>query len=58
MTPEVMNGIHHVKKGVVAAEVIGVVMGVSLFVFTVYSLHLAVKANRLTIKKLEKEGYT
>ncbi len=51
------NGIGHIKHGVNKGEAIAFVLGAIVFGITVYAMSLAIKANKLTIKKLNDEGY-
>lgn len=52
-----VNGIKQIENGIKTGEVIGVVMGVFLFGLSVYAFHLSIKVNKLTLKKLNDEGY-
>jgi len=51
-----LNGIKQVRKGIHASEVIGFTLGIILFSTTIYAMSLAIKANKLIIKKLKDEG--
>lgn len=52
-----INGITQIKNGIKTGEVVGLVLGTVLFAFSMYAFSLSIKANKLTIKKLESEGY-
>jgi len=52
-----INGINQIEKGIKRGEVIGTVVGVFLFALSVYTFSLAIKVNKLTLKKLKDEGY-
>jgi len=52
-----LSGIKQVRKGAHTGEIIGFTLGIILFSTTIYAMSLAIKAHRLTIKKLNNEGY-
>ena len=52
-----VNGIKQIENGIKRGEVIGTVVGVFLFALSVYTFSLAIKVNKLTLKKLKDEGY-
>jgi len=52
-----LNGINQIENGVKRGEVIGTVVGVFLFALSVYTFSLAIKVNKLTLRKLKDEGY-
>ena len=52
-----INGINQIEKGIKRGEVIGTVVGIFLFALSVYTFSLAIKVNKLTLKKLKDEGY-
>ena len=52
-----VNGIKQIESGIKRGEVIGTVVGVFLFALSVYTFSLAIKVNKLTLKKLKDEGY-
>jgi hypothetical protein len=51
------NGITQLKKGLNEGEIVGAILGLGLFAISVYAFSLSIKVNRLTLKKLENEGY-
>jgi hypothetical protein len=58
MVANSVNGISQIKNGVHRGEVIGTVVGVFLFALSVYTFSLAIKVNKLTLRKLKDEGYS
>jgi hypothetical protein len=51
------NGITQLKKGLNKGEIVGTIIGLGLFALSVYAFTLSIKVNRLSLKKLENEGY-
>ena len=51
------NGVKQIQNGLKSGQIIGVAVGIVFFAVTMYASHLAIKAHRLTIKKLNDEGY-
>ena len=51
------NGTKQISSGIVKGEVIGFALGLILFSYSIYAFSLAIKANKLTIEKLNDEGY-
>lgn len=45
------------KKNGKVGKVFYYSIGIMLFAFSWYALHLSIKANKLSIKKLKAEGY-
>lgn len=52
-----INGINQIEKGVKRGEITGAIVGIFLFALSVYTFSLAIKVNKLTLKKLKDEGY-
>jgi len=52
-----LNGINQIENGVKRGEVIGTIVGVFLFALSIYTFSLAIKVNKLTLRKLKDEGY-
>ena len=52
-----INGINQIENGVKRGEIIGTVVGIFLFAISIYTFSLAIKVNKLTLKKLKDEGY-
>ena len=52
-----VNGVKQIENGVKRGEIIGTVVGVFLFALSVYTFSLAIKVNKLTLRKLKDEGY-
>jgi len=52
-----VNGVKQIENGVKRGEVIGTIVGVFLFALSVYTFSLAIKVNKLTLRKLKDEGY-
>ncbi|MBK7362827.1 MAG: hypothetical protein IPJ01_11065 [Micavibrio sp.] len=52
-----LNGINQIEKGVKRGEIAGTIVGIFLFALSVYTFSLAIKVNKLTLKKLKDEGY-
>jgi len=51
------NGITQLKNGLNKGEIVGAILGLGLFAISVYAFSLSIKVNKLTLKKLENEGY-
>lgn len=51
------SGVKEVQKGLKDGRLLGVVVGTVIFAFSIYAFSLSIKANKLTIKKLESEGF-
>lgn len=56
MITSTMNGTTQIKNGINAGEIAGAVMGLFLFGISIYAFSLSIKANRMAIKKFEKDG--
>lgn len=51
------NGVKQIQNGLKSGQIIGVAVGVVFFAVTMYASYLAIKAHKLTIKKLNDDGY-
>lgn len=49
--------INQVRDGIKKGQIVGIVLGLIVFAYSMYAVSLSVKANRLSIKKLKSEGF-
>jgi hypothetical protein len=52
-----LNGLNQVENGIKRGEIVGTIIGIALVCLSVYTFSLAIKVNKLTLKKLKDEGY-
>lgn len=54
-----LNGMSQINKNLSKkGQIIGLALGVIVFSYTMYAMTLAIKAHKLSIRKLNAEGYT
>jgi hypothetical protein len=52
-----LNGVNQIENGIKRGEIVGTIVGILLITLSVYTFSLAIKVNKLTLKKLKDEGY-
>lgn len=52
-----VDSITKLQRQIHNGQIVALIMGVAFLGFTIYASHLSIKAHKLTIKKLNDEGY-
>lgn len=57
MIPNQFQEVNNIANGFKKGEIFGAVLGGLLLGFTIYAFALTIKVNKLTLRKLNDEGY-